>query len=1112
MSFLPRAVPALAVLLLYGCGGNVTPPPELPAPPSIKSFEADKSRISAGDSVKLTFEAENASSAELVDQNGEKIELTGTATAGSAIVTPAASSFFVLRVQGAGGRDNAFVQVAVDEPLKEVSLVAVPPQIDSGERAQLIWTAFGAKQATLQSSSGDMLQLDVSKGAGVVDLQAARTTSYTLVGTGAGNEQITTSTEIKVRPVVSSFEALPGAARAGEKIAFSWTTAGASSVVLSEATFQKLHEVKFPGEAAQVDNGKFEWTVPETLENGDPVVDGMPLRFTLTVKQGNPDVTLTRTFDSFVGQGPRIVEFTAPAAVSEGKLVHLSWRTLNANRLQVLVNGALVFEPLARDQGEIARGGIALAAPTQDTTYELVAYGHEQTKTVAQKLVKLVKAPSVDEFTLPGAIAQPGSSAAAQWKTKNATQVSIRVKNGPVVFSSQHAATVAQGNASVYPGVRTTFVLEAWNDAGDVAMAEKTVDVSTPATMTSTPAMVTPGDSATFDWTLDASTAQVTGYPGQAGQKVPGSTHFYDLSVVPAASKLTFSDANDGAAELKLLVPFRFPFLGRTIEAFHVSTNGFIALESTRPLPSNDDLAGDAAHPMMLAPFWDDLNLGENSQVYYFVEGSSFPRRLVVQWNQVQTQTGGELTFQAQLLENGEFRYIYKGLSGTDALGESATIGWRFNADLAETFSQDAAIVAVDDEINFFSSSLVTGQAELPMQANGVFALFGKTGTGNWVVYPAHTNVLMPGAVVLNEIMVVGDMTTTAGQWIEVANLSDRAVDISGTELVVTSSDTRWTLPGGVIIPAHGFVVLGESNDTNANGGVQVDHVWTGLTIDAVGGDTVELWAGNPIASLTWTAAKVIAGTSYQRPVREIDVTGATLTCARTGTFGPNGAVGTPGAMNETCFEYTLAPITEDFDDISVSGSAQLQFGASLDDWWMWFDLDGAPFPYFGVPQSKVTLSTNGWIAFQHGLTSSYGGNELKPAPDNTPLGAVAIFWDDLDSRDASSDANVFVDRRPASGSRPGHWIFQWEDWTRFRSASDAAKEDRLRFQAKLFDDGVIEYHYDTMTVVDATKDYATGKEATIWIERPTGDAALVIGINESVIAPHTAYRFTPKP
>ena len=1100
---------ALSLLLLSACSGSTPAPEPLPSPPAITAFQAAKPRITAGESVELTWTAENATEVDLVDQNGEKIEFTGDASAGSARVTPAASSFFVLRVQGEGGRDNAFVQVAVDEPLKEVSLVAVPPQIDAGETAQLIWTAFGAKAATLQFGSGDVLQLNPSKGADVVELTPGRTTSYTLVGTGAADQQFTATTEIKVRPVLSAFEALPGAARAGEKITFTWKTAGAAQVVLSETTFGTLTTVTDP---AQVGDGTFEWAIPATYENGDAVADGQPLRFTLTVTQSNPEVTLTRTIDSLVGEGPRIVEFNAPAAVSAGKLVHLSWRTLNANRLQVLVNGALVYEPLARDQDDVARGGVALAAPAQDSTYELIAYGNEQTKTILQKTVRVRGAPAVDEFNLTAVVAQPGASANAQWKTSNADQVTLRVKNGPVVFSSQVANAVAQGTTSLFPGLRTTFVLEAWNEAGDVATAEKTVEVSAPATLTSAPAVTTPGQSVTFNWSLGAATAQVAGYPDLAGQKVPGSLNFYDLMNVPAASELAFGDTNDDVTALNLLIPFRFPFLGRTIEDFYVSTNGFIAFEKTDARAQNDDPTANKPLPMMLAPFWDDLSLGENSQVLYLVEGSSFPRRLVIQWNQVQTASRGELTFQAQLLENGEFRFIYKGLNGADSAGESATIGWRYNADHSEKVSQNAAFLTSDDEISFFSSLLVTGQSELPIQSNGAFTLFGKSGTGTWVVYPAQTNVILPGTVVLNEMMVLGDMSTTAGKWIEVANLSDRPVDISGTELAVTSSQTRWTLPAGAVVPANGFLVLGESNDKNANGGVQVDYAWTDLTNGVMGGDTVELWAGNPISSITWKAADVVPGTSILRPAREIGTDGKPLPCPRTANFGPNAAVGSPGAANETCFEYTLSQITEDFDDISISGSARLQYGADLDNRWVWLDLDGATFPYFGTPQSKVTLSTNGWVAFQHGMTSSHNVNKTKPATDTAPFGTLAVFWDDLSSRTGSTSANVFAERRRASGTRPGHWIFQWEDWTRYRTAADAALQDRLRFQAKLFDDGVIEYHYDTMTVVDPAKSYATGKEATIWIERPTGDAALAVGINQSVISPHTAYRFTPKP
>ena len=66
----------------------------------------------------------------------------------------------------------------------------------------------------------------------------------------------------------------------------------------------------------------------------------------------------------------------------------------------------------------------------------------------------------------------------------------------------------------------------------------------------------------------------------------------------------------------------------------------------------------------------------------------------------------------------------------------------------------------------------------------------------------------------------------------------------------------------------------------------------------------------------------------------------------------------------------------------------------------------------------------------------------------------------------------------------------------------------------KLFDTGVIEFHYGTMTSgnVTATGFRANGNTATIWLEQKSGAAALPIGINQPVIEPNTAYRFVPKP
>ncbi|MGA9521097.1 MAG: lamin tail domain-containing protein, partial [Myxococcaceae bacterium] len=944
MRFLPRALPALALLLLYGCGGNATPPPELPAPPTIKSFGADKTRISAGDSVTLTFQAENATSAELVDQNGEKIELTGDASAGSAKVEPAASSFFVLRVQGEGGRDNAFVQVAVDEPLKEVSLVAVPPQIDAGETAQLIWTAFGAKGATLQSGSGDVLQIDLSKGAGVVDLTPARTTSYTLVGTGAADQQITATTEIKVRPVLSSFEALPGAARAGEKITFSWKTAGAAQVVLSETTFGTLTTVTAP---AQVGNGTYEWTVPATHENGDAVADGQPLRFTLTVTQSDPAVTLTRTIDSFVGEGPKIVAFDAPGAVTEGKSFALSWSTVNAQRVQVYANGGVIYEPLSVDRNGIATGSVTLAAPESDSIFKVVAIGHGDARMEMEKVVRVVKAPQITDFTLPTSIAQGGAPANAQWATTDTNRIIIRVKNGPTVFTSGSST----GTTSLYPGLKTTFVLEAFNAAGDRASAERTVDVHTPASVGASPAAVTVGETVSVNWDLtQASITQLFGDPNAPALKTNPTASFFDLDNLPAASEVQLVDADEGVEQLALATPFRFPFLNRTVDTFFVSTNVFIAFDPTGPLQKNEDLTKNAL-PAMVAPFWDNLYLGDSSKVLYYVEGNAFPRRLIVQWSRAHIDDASELTFQAQLWETGEVRFAYKTLSGVDSGGENATIGWRLNNSMARNYSVNTSVVTPDDELVFFISTAVTGQFDFAPEHSGAYTLFASLLNGSYAVYPAKMNVLVPGSVLVSELMVLPEATASQGQWVELENVTDEDIDLSGTKLVSTATTTSFTLPEGLTLPAGQFLVIGQSTDPMAAGGATVQLAWTDLMVDTATGDEIALTAVRPVSGLSYVAADLIAGQSVQSPDRTvIDTAGQPLTCTtRTLTFGMNGAIGTPGAANETCFAYDLSRIAVNYTDISKSGTAAFTPGADLDSVRAQISFGNNPFTYFGV-------------------------------------------------------------------------------------------------------------------------------------------------------------------
>src|SRR6185295_18893630 len=121
---------ALAAALVACSPQQAQTPP--PVPPVITTFSADKTQVFAGQQVKLSFTVERAKELSLIDETGTTLMTSGDASKGEATVNPTRSSFYVLRATGDGGKDAAFVQVAVSEGLKNLFLVTIPAQIDSG--------------------------------------------------------------------------------------------------------------------------------------------------------------------------------------------------------------------------------------------------------------------------------------------------------------------------------------------------------------------------------------------------------------------------------------------------------------------------------------------------------------------------------------------------------------------------------------------------------------------------------------------------------------------------------------------------------------------------------------------------------------------------------------------------------------------------------------------------------------------------------------------------------------------------------------------------------------------------------------------------------------------
>jgi hypothetical protein len=375
--------------------------------------------------------------------------------------------------------------------------------------------------------------------------------------------------------------------------------------------------------------------------------------------------------------------------------------------------------------------------------------------------------------------------------------------------------------------------------------------------------------------------------------------------------------------------------------------------------------------------------------------------------------------------------------------------------------------------------------------------------------------VYAPNSVLVNEAMPVSVATLTEARWVELYNPGAATIDLSDLEVFSSTAMTAFTIPAGTSIDAGAYLVVGDSSDSAANGGAPVSLAW-GSSLPLGVADQVALRVGGStpfnLSSLSWVAGPADAGItastpgfSVQSPEPAITTTGAPLTCTHAVTYGSAAQVGTPGAANETCFEYSLTRIPVAFEDVS-SGTAVFPPGFN-DQIFATITLP-TPFKYFGADKTSAAVSSNGWVSFSP-QTSNYSSNRTAPSTTSQPVGALAVFWDDLASSNTTfPNANVYW-------ARVGdHVTIMWLHSTFWLPASDD-----MNFEVKLFDSGVIEYHYGTMTnnPGSTTARYAEGASATVWIERPTGTAALAIIRNTSAttaagfIAPNTAYRFTPK-
>jgi predicted extracellular nuclease len=160
--------------------------------------------------------------------------------------------------------------------------------------------------------------------------------------------------------------------------------------------------------------------------------------------------------------------------------------------------------------------------------------------------------------------------------------------------------------------------------------------------------------------------------------------------------------------------------------------------------------------------------------------------------------------------------------------------------------------------------------------------------------------------LVINEVMQNPSAVADAdGEWFEIHNPTSSDVDIDGWTIADNDSDSHVISNGGpLVVPAGGYVVLGNNADSVSNGGLTVDYVFSGIAL-ANGADELVLfdtamsesdrieWDGGP----GWPDPN---GASMTLADPTTDNNDGTNWCEATTEYG-DGDNGTPGEANDSC-------------------------------------------------------------------------------------------------------------------------------------------------------------------------------------------------------------------
>ncbi|MBP6469975.1 MAG: carboxypeptidase regulatory-like domain-containing protein [Chloroflexi bacterium] len=209
---------------------------------------------------------------------------------------------------------------------------------------------------------------------------------------------------------------------------------------------------------------------------------------------------------------------------------------------------------------------------------------------------------------------------------------------------------------------------------------------------------------------------------------VPGSPVTYNwIDISTTGQSLGLSGANDFYAPLE--IPFNFSYYGQEYNQLSIHSYGQVYFEDRQPDPT---FAGNQPIPSTIddgvqayiAPLWDSHNYTAASKTYYEVQGIAPHRRLIIQWENIDSSgwPSSSMTFQVVLFENGNILSQYKSLN--DFTGDRATIGIQGDPQTGLQYGYNQAVLSDELAVCFVHPSSNNYDCSLqPPDAPWLFAL-----------------------------------------------------------------------------------------------------------------------------------------------------------------------------------------------------------------------------------------------------------------------------------------------------------------------------------------------------------------------------------------------------